>query len=59
MCCAPQQPSIVATVSEIAAPQGRRGVIRVCGEYPVRWAPQQPSKAATVSQTAAPRDGEV
>ena len=38
------------------SPPGWRGLIWVCGGYPLCWLPQQPSKVATVSQIAAPQD---
>ena len=50
-----QQPSKVATVSQIAAPQGWRGLIWVRPWPSLCWAPQQASKVATVSQIAAPQ----
>eukprot|EP00959_Pyramimonas_sp_CCMP1952_P075013 1567590-Pyramimonas_sp.AAC.1 len=43
----------MATVSQIAAPQGWRGAISIRCVCPVCWAPQQASKVATVSQIGA------
>ena len=50
----------MTTVSQFAAPQGRRGFILHCGlrVTPLRWASQEPTKVVTVSQFAASRAGE-
>ena len=51
----PQQASKMATISQIAAPQGWRDLIWIRGKCPLCWTPQQASKVATVSQIAAPQ----
>ena len=54
-----QQPSKLATVSQIAAPPGCAKSNLSLRSTAACWTPQQPSKAATVSQFAAPGHGGV
>ena len=54
----PQEPTNVATVSQLAAPQGAASYSCDLRKTYLRWAPQEPTKVATVSQFAVPRDTE-
>ena len=54
LCWAFQEPTKVATVSQIAAPQGAARSSLGVRKTPLRWTPQEPTEVATVSQIAAP-----
>ena len=56
---ASQEPTKVATVAQIAAPQGAASYSCDLRMTYLRWASQEPTNVATVPQIAAPRDGEV
>ena len=53
LCWTSQEPTKVATVSQIAARQGRRGLNSDPRSTPLRWTSQEPTEVATVSQIAA------
>ena len=50
---ASQEPTKVATVAQIAAPQGTASYSCDPNMTYLRWAPQEPTKVATVAQIAA------
>ena len=52
-----QEPTKVATVSQIAAPQGAARSHCDLRKTYLRWTPQEPAKVATVAQIAAPPQG--
>eukprot|EP00959_Pyramimonas_sp_CCMP1952_P173153 3618465-Pyramimonas_sp.AAC.1 len=54
-----QQPSKVATVSQIAAPQGWRGLIWVRASRHCAGPPSRPRKRRQFHRSQPPRDGEV
>eukprot|EP00959_Pyramimonas_sp_CCMP1952_P052997 1108694-Pyramimonas_sp.AAC.1 len=55
----PKQPSKVATVSQIAAPQGWRGLIWACGGYPLYCPPHAALESRDgFANRSPPRDSE-
>ena len=54
---ASQEPTQVATVTQIAAPQGAASYSGDQNKTPLRWASQEPAQLATLTQIAAPQGG--